>query len=427
MKLIHYTLGRLAVVVLVMMAFWSVFFYFQIMEEVHDETDDRLKDYQKTIIKQALRDSTLLRNHVDILTRYYVREIPEKEGKHYREKFLTTEILNEYEMDDEPVRVLKTAFRTDNGRYYELTVMTSTLEEDDILESIFRSIVYLYLATVIGMLIVSHLVFRKSLRPFYRLMQWLDGFTVGRKNEILESNTRVTEFRRLNRAISEMAERNKTVFEEQKQFIENASHELQTPLAVCRNKLELLAENSACTEEQLKEIGEIHQVIGRIIRLNKSLLLLSRIENRQFTDTKDVIFNFLLRKTADDFRDIYVHRKLQIEIFEKGNFECFINEMLAEVLVTNLLKNAVIHSPDEAKVEVNIDTREIVFSNDAVGGALSKERIFRRFYHAGNKKTESTGLGLAIVKSITEIYNLEIIYEYDGRHNFKLRIPVVFN
>ena len=420
MKLIHYTIGRLAIVVLIIMAFWSVFFYFQIVDEVYDETDDSLKNYKKIVIKQMLRDADIPRSHTDILTRYYITEIPADVGKHYREHFETTEAFNEYEMDDEPVRLLRTAFKTENGQYYELTIMTSIIEEDDMLESILWSIVYLYVAGVICILFVSHWMFRKSFRPFYALMGWLDNFTVGKPNTPLVNETRVTEFRRLNKAIAEMAGRNETVFHEQKRFIENASHELQTPLAICRNKLELLAESPACTEELLNEIGDIHQTLDRIIRLNKSLLLLSRIENRQYTEVKNVVFNTILHGAADDFKDIYAYRNIRIEIKEEGVFSCQMNEMLSVVLMTNLLKNAIVHSPDCGAVNIGITVDEVRFANDAVDGPLDDKKVFQRFYHAGGKK-ESTGLGLAIVKSITDMYGLRIDYRYDGRHHFCIR------
>ena len=421
MKLIHYTIGRLSLVLLLTMAFWTLFFYFQLLNEVRDETDDSLRNYKKIIIKQALRDSSLLTSHVDILTRYYIHEIPEEAGKQYEERFVTTEAFNEYEMDEEPVRVLYTSFRTDNGRYYELTILTSTLEEDDMLESILWSIIYLYIAMLICILVVTQLVFRKSLRPLYKLIHWLDSYTLGKKNNPLENKTKVSEFKRLNRTISEMAMRNEKVFGQQKQFLENASHELQTPLAICSNKLELLSENPCCTEELLDEIGEIHQTIGCIIKLNKSLLLLSRIENRQYGDEKDVNFNALISRINTDFNLIYAPKELSVEIKEEGIFSFRMNETLSQVLLTNLLKNALIHSPNKGIIQISIRENEIVFSNTATDAPLNTEKIFLRFYHASDKKTESTGLGLAIVKSIVDSYDLQIHYFYDGKHHFSLK------
>lgn len=416
MKLIHYTTSRLAIVLLIVMACWAVFFYVTIVDEVRDETDDSLKNYKKTIIKQVLMDSTLLMGRSDILTRYAIRALTTEEGSGYEEEFLTTEVYNEYEGDEEPVRMLKTAFLNRDGEYYELTVMTSVMEEDDMLESIWWLIVYLYIALLVCVLVVTQFVFRKSLRPFYSLLEWLNRFTLGGKNEPLEEHTSVLEFRRLNETVARMAQRNQDVFLQQKQFIENASHELQTPLAVCRNKLELLSENPACTEEQLTEIGDIHDAMGRVIRLNKSLLLLSRIENGQFHDEKEIIFNDIVRRQAEELGFIYEDKPVRLQ--ENGIFAFRMNEMLAVTLVVNLLKNALVHGRDG--VDVQITDQGLMFSNAGDGGALAREKIFDRFYHSAAEGVPSTGLGLAIVKSIAAACSLKVEYSYDGRHHFKV-------
>lgn len=423
MKLIYYTTGRLAIVILIIMAFWSVFFYVRILDEVQDETDDRLEDYRKTIVKQALLDSAMLEGRTDILTRYYIRALSESEGRGYKDEFLSTEVFNEYEMDEEPVRILKTAFRTNEGSYYELVVMTSTLEEDDMLESILWSIVWLSLLMVVSMVIVLQLVFRKSMRPFYKLIRWLDNYTLERQSEPLENKTQITEFKRLNTTIEDMVKRNEVTYTQQKQFIENASHELQTPLAISLNKLELLSENQHCTEEQMKELGEIHQTLSRLVRLNKSLLLLSRIDNRQYKDEKKIELNLVIHSLAADLEDVYEERGIHIRIQESGEFNCVMNEALGNVLISNLLKNAVVHSPDGAQVNISINSRELLFSNKADGAALDGNRVFERFYTAGGRKTESTGLGLSVVKSIAGLYGLQVFYFFDGMHNFKVVKP----
>ena len=118
------------------------------------------------------------------------------------------------------------------------------------------TIVILYVTLLICILIVSEVVFRKSLTPFYKLLNWLNQFTLGGKNLPLDNPTKIKEFRRLNETILKMTRRNEEMYSQQKQFIENASHELQTPLAICRNKLELLAERPDCTEGQLEEIED---------------------------------------------------------------------------------------------------------------------------------------------------------------------------
>ena len=329
MKLIHHTISKLSIVMIIILTFWAGFFFYSILDEILDETDDSLENYKHLIIQQVLRDTAAINNSSDLMSQYFIKEIPEEEAIHYKERYFDSTRFYELEYDFDPVRVLKTAFRG-----------------QDMIEAILWSIVILYITLLICILIVSEFVFRKSLAPFYKLLDWLNKFTLGGKNPPLENPTKIKEFRRLNETILKMTRRNEEMYSQQKQFIENASHELQTPLAICRNKLELLAERPDCTEGQLEEIEDIHRNLGRIVKLNKSLLLLSRIENGQFHETKEVELNPIIKELVEDFQEIYEHKNLHVEVEENAVCKIHINESLANILITNLLKNAMIHTPN---------------------------------------------------------------------------------
>ena len=104
------------------------------------------------------------------------------------------------------------------------------------------------------------------------------------------------------------------MFEQQKQFIGNASHEIQTPLAICRNRLEMLMEDDSLSEKQLEELMKTHQTLEYITKLNKSLLLLSKIDNGQFTDTKEVDLNVLLKQYLEDYKEVYSYKNIEVSI-----------------------------------------------------------------------------------------------------------------
>lgn len=421
MKLIHHTISKLSIVMIIILSIWACFFYFNILDEILDETDDSLENYKNLIIQQMHRDTTALYNHNDLMSQYFIKEIPERQAIHYKERYFDSTRFYETEYEFDPIRVLKTAFRGQNKKFYELTVMISTLEQDDMIEAMLQWIVILYFTLLICILIISEMVFKKSLAPFYKLLNWLNDFSLGGKNPTLENPTKIKEFRKLNETILKMTRRNEELYSQQKQFIENASHELQTPLAICRNKLELLAERPDCTEEQLQEIEDIHRNLGRIVKLNKSLLLLSRIENGQFHEVKDIEFNLIIKELVEDFQEIYEHKELQIEVEEPAICKVRMNESLANILVTNLLKNAMIHTPSKGNITIRIQSNGILFTNSTDGSTLDRNRLFTRFYQGDSKKSESTGLGLAIVQSIAKLYNFRITYSFDGKHRFDLR------
>lgn len=421
MKLIHHTISRLSIVMIVILTFWAGFFFFSILDEILDETDDTLENYKYLIIQQVLRDTSAIHNNSDLMSQYFIKEIPEKQAIHYQERYFDSTRFYEIEYDFDPVRVLKTAFQGQNKKFYELTIMISTLEQDDMIEAILWFIVILYVSLLICILIVSEFIFRKSLTPLYKLLNWLDHFTLGGKNPPLDNSTKIKEFQRLNETIFKMTHRNEEMYAQQKQFIENASHELQTPLAICQNKLELLAERSDCTEGQLEEIEDIHRNIGRIVKFNKSLLLLSRIENGQFHEIKEIELNSIIKELVKNFQDIYEYKKLHIEIKEDAICNVHMNESLSNILITNLLKNAMIHTPSEGEIIIHIQSSKITFSNSTNNCTLDRSRLFTRFYQADNKKKNSTGLGLAIVQSIVNLYHFHIFYSFDGKHHFDLQ------
>lgn len=420
MKLIHYTLRNLFIPLLVVFAAWACVFYLMILHEINDETNDSLQNYKELIIRSVLADSTLLKDHVDIMTRYYIREVPAEEARLDEDEFYDSTVYIAMEMEDEPVRVLRTYFMTDDRKYYELTIQTSTVEKEDMIETIAWSMAILYLSLIGCLLLVIHLAFRRSFKPLYKLLGWLKNFHVGKPLAPLDIPTPIEEFGILTEAVRESSRRTNELYNKQKQFVENASHELQTPLAICMNKLELLSENPDCTEQQFKEIAVLHQALNGIIRLNKSLLLLSRIENKQFPDTREICLNHLIKEMLEDFNEMYEHKAIHLSFEEKEPLIATLNESLASTLIANLIKNAFIHNYEEGRIHLSIDRRTFLIANTAHTGPLDTEALFNRFARQTRQK-ESTGLGLAIVKSIADLYAIRIEYAYEQEmHSFRL-------
>ena len=322
--------------------------------------------------------------------------------------------------ETEPARILTTIFKDDGEKFFELTVATPSIEKEDLKDAMAGWIIFLYIALLLTIIVINVWVFYRNMRPLYVLLHWLDKYRIGKVNEPLQNNTRVSEFRKLNEAAVRYAERSEQMFEQQKQFIGNASHEMQTPLAICRNRLEMLMEDENLSESQLEELMKTHQTLEHITKLNKSLLLLSKIENGQFTDTVQVEVNKLLRQYLEDYKEVYQYREIITSIEEEGVFYLTINETLAVVLLTNLLKNAFVHNMDGGHIRIVITPHSVMFCNTGAAQPLDARRIFERFYQ-GKKKEGSTGLGLAIADTICKMQALRLCYEYkSGEHCFTL-------
>lgn len=424
MKLSHYTLRNLFVPMLAIFAVWGWAFYLLILHEVEDETDDTLENYKEIIIRSALADSTMLEDHVDIMSRYYIRRVDPNEARPGENVFFDSLEYIAIEEEYEPVRVLRTWFMTAQGRFYELTITISTLEKEDMVETMVWGMLVLFVLLLGCILLVIHYGFRKSFRPLYRLLDWLKTFQVGKTTQPLDNPTPIDEFKILNEAAEESSLRSNDLYNRQKQFVENAAHELQTPLAICLNKLELMSENPDCTESQLGEMAGLHRTLSDIIRLNKTLLLLTRIENNQFPDTRDIDINGLIRRMTTDFNDIYESKSLRLTINEEDTLAATMNESLASTLVANLLKNAYVHTPAGGSIDIRLARTTLSIANTGSSGRpLDVRLLFGRFVRQSGQQ-ESTGLGLAIVKSIADLYGIRIDYRYTGGwHNFLLTFP----
>ena len=278
-------------------------------------------------------------------------------------------------------------------------------------------IVFLYVLLLLAVILLNVWVFRRNMYPLYRLLAWLDAYRLGRSNAPLENNTRIYEFRKLNEAVTLSAERSEKLYEQQKLFIGNASHEMQTPLAICRNRLEMLMEEGNLSEKQLEELIKTHETLERLTRLNRSLLLLCKIENRQFSDVKDICYNHLLEQYLEDYKEVYAYRGVSVEVITEGEFTVMMSESLASVLLTNLLKNAFVHVTEGGVIRILFTAESMVVANSGEQ-PLDGERIFERFYQ-GHKKEGSTGLGLALAESVCKSSGLDIRYEFtEGMHRF---------
>lgn len=421
MKLLSYTYRKLALLLFLLMAVWGVLFYYAIIDEVVDETDDTLENYGEILMESALHDPSILETEGSLMSFYKFTPISEEEGRHYRQVFYDATVYIELEDEDEPVRVMCTAFRMPDGQYYELKLMISILERDDMVEAMLWYLGALFLLFLICTSIGIQLVLKGVFRPLHRLLDWLHCIQPGKEVPPLDNPTKIREFRQLNDAALDMGNRSYKAYEEQKQFIENASHELQTPLAIVRGKVELLAESEGMTEQQMEQLDEIYATLGRAVKLNKSLLLLSRIENGQYTEMEDVSVDEILDELLPDLMDIYEHK--QVRLIRKREEQPFIircNHSLAQILVSNLVKNSLLHNREGGELQVLTTPTSLVIKNTG-DVPLDGEKLFRRFYHGMDGKKDSTGLGLAIARSIALSSSLKLTYEWqDGMHTFRL-------
>ena len=420
MKLIYKVTFRLAIVIMPVLLLWATVFYFTMVHQVNDETDDSLDDYAEMIARRVVAGEELPTPGDGTNNTYSIELLPATQLYDEYESYEDREVYLYWKNETEPARVLTKVFHDTDGTAYRLVVSTPTFERDDIIRALLIHIATIYVVLLCIILLVTVLVFRFSMRPLYSLLRWLDGYRPGNGIDGFPDEESVVEFRKLTRAARETIERAENHLERQKQFIGNASHELQTPLAVLGNRIEWMMDNTTLTEEQFAELSKMRQSIHRLARLNRTLLLLSKIDSGHFLDRSDVDIVPIIDNELEVYREIFAEKELVCNVKVPKSFVVRMDEMLATTMVGNLIKNAFVHSPAGGRVDIVIAHGSFSVSNSG-DEALDESRLFDRFYTSG--KTGSTGLGLALVKSIAGYYNFGLRYSFSGRrHSFVIKL-----
>lgn len=422
MKLLHVIALRISVLAAIVLAFWSVFFYFALMDEVNDETDDSLEDYAEMIVVRSLAGEPLPTMSSGSNNQFYLRKVsPHYAATHPHVRYADREVYIREKRETEPARVLAYIFQRDDGSWMEVEVSTPVIDKADLRMAIFGWLVFLYAAILVCVVAVNVWAVRRSMKPLRVLLAWLDSYQIGVTGEKLVNPTKIEEFRKLNDAITRSTERNEQSFQLQKAFIGNASHEMQTPLAVCCGRIEMLLDDEATTPQQMEELVKTLHTLKRLSRMNRSLLLLCKIDNGQFTEAVPTSLGETARSLLPDYESAYAHRGIKAHIAESGLFELDMDPGLAATLVGNLMKNAFVHNSDNGKVEISVSNTEMTIANTGQSSPLDDRLIFERFYHTPGKTT-STGLGLSIAKAICRLYDLTLTYSFEqGLHTFTIR------
>lgn len=421
MKLIHNIAVRLSVALLPVIGLWAMVFYFVIVDEINDEADDLLESYSEQLMVRKLSGKELPVTNIMTDGHYSISQVTESYAdsqagmEYYDSNFYISETD-----ENEPARFLKTIFRDREGRCFELIVATPTFEKDDLIGTILWWILALYLILLLTVILIALVVLQKSMRPLYKILDWLNAYTPGKSHSRLSIDTDIHEFRQLEKVTTEATDRSDKAFEKQKQFIGNASHELQTPLAVLGGRIDWMLDNDSLGEESVGELVQMKRELGHIVRLNKTLLLLTKIDNDQFLDQTDVNLSSMVLSQKELYEEIFSSKRISCSVQVPDEPVIIrMNETLASILVTNIIKNAFVHSPEGGTVALTLTENELVVANSG-DSPLDQGRIFDRFYQ-GAKKDGSTGLGLALAKTIADRNGLCLTYSYEnGMHLFRI-------
>lgn len=423
MKLLNRSILHLMTYLLLIVSLWSVIFYFNMLDEIKGSVDEELENYKRQIVFKAEKDPTILQQRTFDEGFFSVNKISEEEALSFKDIYEDTEIYAQDADDEapelEPVRILTTVFEQ-NGSFYQLKIFNNMVEEDDLVKELLWDAAGLYILLIFSILFINNFVLKRLWKPFYELLDELKNYRLGISKSLPNVETKTKEFSDLQDAVTTLLQYSEKSYEQQKEFIGNASHELQTPLAIAISKLELLIEKENFTEDQAEKIAEIMEIIERLVRLNRSLLLLTKIENKQFFDDHEIKVNDIVEKNIEDLSDIAEFKEVEIIFSENSELLVKADAALINIIVSNLLRNAIFHNIKSGKVEVKIDAKKLSVLNTGTDHSLNHEKIFTRFQKSEEHQSGS-GLGLAIVKAIAELYDFSVSYDFkNGLHEFSV-------
>ncbi len=336
------------------------------------------------------------------------------------ELFLTKFFTDSTENEKEPYRLLLVPVKI-KGNDYSLEIKSSLVETEDVVAAI--SLLYLILlATLLsGLYFINRALSQKTWKPFYSTLKIIENFNIETADQPKFADTTIIEFKRMNSSISKLIERNVNSYKMQKEFTENASHELQTPLAVFQSKLDILLQDPLLTKGQAAVLQSLYEASGRLSRLNKNLLVLAKLDANIFPETEDLNLENILKFCWGNFVEQADHRNIVFSINAVSAPQVRANKGLVEILLNNLLSNAVQNNIEGGIIKVLMTDKSLQITNTGSIQPLHANKLFNRFQIINNQY-KGNGLGLAIVAAVARKYNWEIGYNHvESAHSFTLR------
>ena len=421
MKLVYRITLSLIFPLVLTLGLWGWLSYRTMSQRIHSDTDMILKEYSDGIIARMLSGAELPERFNGVYNTYVIRPVTaEYAASNPAVSYGDAEAYLKSQEDFASSRVRKQIFMDKEGRYHEIAVSLPTFEQDTLVGHVLWWTGILFFVLLVTILGIGIIVFQYNMRPLKALLKWIDAYVPGNVSAPVPSDTDVLEFRKLADSVSEAVERFEHEYEERKVFIGNASHELQTPLASCINRVEMMLDRPDLNEDMAEDLVKMHRSLQHLVRLNKTMLLLAKIENGRFPDVSDVGVADMFSDALAMNDEIYAFKGIRSSISCEGNPVVKMNEQMASVLVGNLVKNAYVHSPDDSLVEVSVMQEGFRISNPG-HQSLDRDRLFQRFYQPGGRKEGSTGLGLSLVYAVCERNGFSVSYDFsENRHIFSV-------
>jgi signal transduction histidine kinase len=314
----------------------------------------------------------------------------------------------------EPGRALITSVKV-SGQNYRILVIQSKLQTEYLIKIIFLITIGVIVILLAVLMILNRVILKSIWQPFYKLLSQMKGFSLANQTNIESIPSKIDEFIELDNAMLTMAYRVKNDYQNLKAFTENASHELMTPISIINSKLDTLVQTDEFTDKQSKLLNDLYGTVARLTRLNKSMLLLAKIENGLIQDDQEVDVKKIIKECLYQHEEMIqqLNINLQSDLHEN---RVKASKLLIEVLLNNLISNAIRHNHSNGEIKVILDTKQLTISNTGTG-TFNFEQVLKRFHKSDG--SEGIGLGLTLCKQICDNYGFKLNYSlHKDTHTF---------
>jgi signal transduction histidine kinase len=414
-KLLHKTQQVYIIYLIIIFLIIAPLFYFTTKKLYLEDTQETLKLNKDRFVKQILPDFKI--KDIKTWNKYNPDNlILINNSSLKKDSIFSTFFYNILENEYEPYCVLYSPIKIENKPYL-YTAKINLVESEDLILNIAILFISLVILLMSGMLVITQRLSKSIWKPFYSLINQIENFEIDKYTLPEFAPTNIEEFNRLNKAIEILINRNIKIYNTQREFIDNAAHELQTPLAIFRSNIDLLIQSENLTTKQAQIITTINKNIDKLIKLNKNLLILSKIDRNTEIEVEQFNLNEILEKQISFFKEQANAKQVNFQYKCENNILVTANKNLTEILCSNLLLNALQHNIDNGIVSVEIKQNRLIVSNTSNQPEITNDRLFNRFAKSPQNK-QGNGLGLAIVKKIIDQNNWKISYMHSENWHF---------
>lgn len=310
-----------------------------------------------------------------------------------------------------------------NKKHYSITSNVFIITPDSIyLNGILMAFAWTFVFLISAVVLSSMLISNYILSPFYSVLQAVKNFSIGQEEIIHFEKTTTYEFCELQKFIKQMTRNALKEYNALKEFSENASHELQTPIAVIKAKIELLMQTDLNEQQHIK-LTSMYEELEKLSKINHALTLLTKLENFQSTTTQAINIAVILQDAVTSISDLANMKQITITANISSEVPAIINKELCQILFDNLLSNSLRHNVSYGTIIILLTDKKLSISNTGPKPTVDPEELFGRF-KKNNQSLNSIGIGLAIVKKISKIFNFPISYKYIDKLHI---IEIIFN